>query len=54
MNRQKRRAAMQERTNLANKQAAARMGLPKGFLQFAKRHGFDAERVEMDRRKFAA
>ena len=28
------------------------MGLPKGFLQFAKRHGLDAQRVEMERRKF--
>ncbi len=54
MNRQQFRAAQRKRVNAAQKAIAKQMGLPKGFVQFAKRHGVVAEQIRGERLKYEA
>ena len=52
MNRTQFRAAQRSRIKARQRAAAALLGLPKAFLQFAKRHGALPEDVLAQRLKF--
>jgi hypothetical protein len=54
MNRTQFRAAMRKRINENQKKFAQILGLPKALLQYAKRHGVDAESIHNERLKYKA
>lgn len=53
MNRQQFRKAQRARTRKTQRDIAKKLGLPKGFLQFASRHGALPEDVRNERLKYA-
>lgn len=54
MNRQKFREFQRARVKAAQRLITEAMGLPKGFMQFAARHGVAPEQIRNERLKYPA
>jgi hypothetical protein len=52
MDRRELRALQRGRVNARQKQIAQDLGLPKGFIQFAARHGVMPEQIRNERLKY--